>query len=395
MRIYIVPAWYPQNDDDINAVFFREQAQALAKQGYDITVLHIKPISVTNVFKKPWHQIRHWQDGKVRTVFHKVIVPIPGKLNGIQEKYISNLYYKVIKKQIEEDKKVGLVPPDILHAHVSHSCGYYCLKTADKLGLPLIVTEHYSGLLLGTATSREHQRVKETIEKSNGFIFVGSNFQKKLCEKLKIKKTTYVIPNMVDSFFFEEIKAEETKKQPFTFLVACHLKKNKSVDLVINAFHNTFQKQEPVRLIVAGDGEELQALKKLVANLREEDRISFYGKYSRQQGKELFSTANAFVLTSKVETFGIVYLEALASGIPCIATKGQGGDDIINDTNGFLVEYGDESQLCLAMRQLYENRNRYNKDLIQKDCQARFSEETICKRLENIYKIGLAKLEEN
>lgn len=386
MKIYIIPAWYPQSESDINAIFFREQAQALVKRGHDVTVLHIEPLSITNVFKNSWHEKRVWQDGKVRTIFHKVIVPVPGKMSSAQEKYISNLYYNIIKKQIEEDKKGGLGKPELLHAHVSHSCGYYCLKAANRLNLPLIVTEHYSGLLLGTATEREYLRVKDTIEKSDAFIFVGSNFQKSICEKLEIKKPTYVIPNMVDSSFFEEKQSEESKPESFTFLVACHLKKNKSVDLVIEAFHNAFKKQEPIRLVVAGDGEELNALKSMTKKLGEEDRIFFYGKYTREQSRELFSMADAFVLTSKVETFGIVYVESLAAGIPCIATKGQGGDDIINDLNGLLVEYGNEKQLCLAMRKLYENRNYYDKETILKDCQARFSEDVICHKIEDIYK---------
>ncbi len=385
MKIYIIPAWYPQNEQDIIAIFFREQAQALAKAGHDVTVLHIEPISVTNVLSKPWHHTRVWHDGKVRTIFHKVIVPIPGKLTYIQEKHISNLYYSIIKKQIELDKKLGLNEPDILHAHVSHSCGYYCIKAAKMLNLPLVVTEHYSGLLLGTATEREYQRVKQTIEKSDAFVFVGTNFQKSICKKLQIKKDTYVIPNLVDSAFFEENHCKPKKSDIFTFLVACHLKKNKSVDLVLKAFNKTFDKKEPVKLIIAGDGEELELLRTLANNLSEEDRVLFYGKYTREQSKELFSTANAFVLTSKVETFGIVYLEALSSGVPCIATKGQGGDDIINSSNGFLVEYGNEEQLCLAMRKLYENRDFYNRESIKLDCQSRFSEDVICKQIKEIY----------
>lgn len=386
MRLYIIPAWYPQNDNDVTASFFREQAQALAKNGHDVTVIHIESLSVTNLLRKPWHEQRFWQDGRVRTVFHKVIIPIPGKLVGLQEKYISKLYYKIIKKQIEADKKAGLKVPDILHAHVSHSCGYYCLKAARLLKLPLVVTEHYSGLLLGQATEREYQRVKETIEKSDRFIFVGSNFRRAICEKLGIKKPTFVVPNMVDGCFFEKNEEQKNQSKQFTFLVACHLKKNKSVDLVIKAFHKAFGREEPVKLVIAGDGETLAELRTLTEELTEQDRVTFFGRYKRSQSGQLFADADAFVLTSKVETFGIVYLEALASGVPCIATKGQGGDDIINESNGFLVEYGDEDQLCLAMRSLYENRDRYNKESIKQDCMDRFSEAAVCEKIEDVYK---------
>jgi glycosyltransferase involved in cell wall biosynthesis len=154
MKLFIIPAWYPQNKDDITASFFREQAHALADNGHDVTVIHIEPVSFSKLLRQPKHDIRLWQDGNVRTIFHKVIVPIPGKFADAQDKYISKLFYKIIQDQIEKDKAEGLSGPDILHAHVSHSCAYYCLYAKEKLNIPLVVTEHYSGLLLGTANER-------------------------------------------------------------------------------------------------------------------------------------------------------------------------------------------------------------------------------------------------
>ena len=100
---------------------------------------------------------------------------------------------------------------------------------------------------------------------------------------------------MVDSFFFKQEDNKDSQSECFTFLVACHLKKNKSVDLVIKAFHKAFQKQENVKLIIAGDGEELDNLKKLATKAQEEDRISFFGKYTRKESAKLFGSVDAFV----------------------------------------------------------------------------------------------------
>lgn len=83
MNLYIIPAWYPQNDDDVTAIFFREQAHALAERGHNVTVIHIEPVSVTQCLSKKWHSERVWQDGNVRTIFHKVIIPIPAKLGKV------------------------------------------------------------------------------------------------------------------------------------------------------------------------------------------------------------------------------------------------------------------------------------------------------------------------
>ncbi len=384
MNLYIIPAWYPQNENDVTGIFFREQTQALAERGHNVTVIHIEPISVTQVMSNPWHSERIWQDGLVRTIFHKVIIPIPGKFGDLQDKYISNLFHKIIKKQIEKDKLEGIPSPDLIHAHVSHSCAYYCIEAAKKLPLPLVVTEHYSGLVLGTASDKDYARVANTIEHSNAFIFVGSNFQKNVCERLSIEKQTNVVFNMVDTDAYHIDNND--RAQEFTFLSACHLTPNKSIDLVIKAFNRAFDKDTPVRLIVAGDGIAMNDLKELTNKLDENHRISFFGRYKKEQAKDLFSTSNAFVLTSKVETFGIVYLEALASGIPCIGTKGQGADDIINETNGYTVEYGNIDELADRMKYLYDHQNDYNQASLRNDCIERFSKASISVELEKIYK---------
>ena len=382
MKIFIIPAWYPSNESDLNGIFVRQQAHALADRGHDVTVIHIEPISFTRLCRQKKHEVRLWQDGNVRTFFHKVVVPIPGKLADWQDNYLSNLYCRIIREHIEEDKKNGLPDPDVLHAHVSHSCAYYCLYAKEKLNIPLVVTEHYSGLLLGTATEREYDRVRETINGADAFIFVGSNFQKALCNKLGIHKETYVIPNMIDTSAFE-IKNAENKC--FTFLIACHLKKHKSVELVVTAFHQAFDFSCPVKLIIAGDGDDRKNLESLITQYNEGNRISLFGRYSSEQAKELFSNSDAFVLTSKVEPFGIVYIEALASGLPCIGTKGQGADDIIDDDNGYLVEYGKIDELAQKMKELYFNKSRYTPANIRQKCIDLFSSDSVCRRIEEIY----------
>ena len=383
MNLFILPAWYPQNEKDVTACFFREQAQALSKRGHLVTVIHIKPLSFTKIFRAKWHSKRIWQDGEIRTVFHQVIVPIPGKFNRLQNWYLLRLYYHIIKKQIKADEKNGMSKPDILHGHVSHSCAYYGLHAARKLDLPYVVTEHYSGLLLGTASKEDYARVRETILLSDAFLFVGSNFQTQICKKFGIQKQTYVVPNMLTVADFSFDKKEKT--EAFTFLSACHLTENKSIDKVISAFHEAFPNDSSKKLVIAGDGALRGKLEQFVRQLGETERITFFGRYGREQVNDIFGKADCFVLTSQVETFGIVYLEAMACGLPCIGTKGQGAEDIITEENGIKISYGNQQELVAAMRFMAEHREKYNREKIHQDCDQRFSEESVCRQIEEIY----------
>ena len=390
MKLYIIPSWYSIRNDESSTSYFREQAQALSERGNDVTVINIRLLSISNIGKKKFISKKIWQDGNVRTILYETLVPIIGKLASLQEKYISSLYYKIIKNQIEKDVLNGLGKPDLIHAHISHNCGFYCIKAKQKCNVPLVVTEHFSGLLIGNIKPREYDRVKETINQSDAFIFVGTNLQQKVVDKLNIQKKTFFIPNMVDENNFY-ISDNPKRNDSFTFLTACGLKKNKSVDLVIKAFHQTFADSEKVKLIIAGDGVERLNLEKLVCDLGENQRISFFGKYSKRQSSELFANSNAFVLTSQIETFGIVYVEALLSGVPCIGTKGQGPEDIINESNGFKVQYGDIEELSNKMRILYDSGKKFDSQKLRNDAIANFSKETICNKIEKIYQYVLER----
>ena len=387
MNLYIIPAWYPQDENDITACFFREQAHALAERGHDVTVIHITPVSFTRAFRQPWRMSREWQDGKVRTIFHEAVIPIPAKLGRVQDRYISHIFTKIIRQQIQDDIKHGLQRPDVIHAHVSHSCAYYCLDAAQALKIPLVVTEHYSGLLLGTASAADYERVRQTILKSDAFIFVGSNFQRTICAKLGIDKKTYVIPNMIDTSLFDStVVAPKQRDGAFTFLTACRLDANKSVDLVIKAFHEAFPRDANVKLEIAGDGVARPALEALVRDLNEQGRVHFIGAYSRTELPTIFSPADAFVLTSRIETFGIVHIEALMCGLPCIGTAGQGAEDIIDDSNGIKVEYGDEQALVNAMSLMASHPEKYNKATFRDNCIKSFSSKTITSDLGSLYR---------
>ena len=97
------------------------------------------------------------------------------------------------------------------------------------------------------------------------------------------------------------------------------------------------------------------------------------------------AVADAFVLSSRNETFGVVIIEALALGKPVIATQCGGPESILRPADGLLVPVDDVSAMANAMCQLIERRNDYDPVEIRQSCVARFSETAIAKRLNWIY----------
>jgi glycosyltransferase involved in cell wall biosynthesis len=95
---------------------------------------------------------------------------------------------------------------------------------------------------------------------------------------------------------------------------------------------------------------------------------------------------DVFVLSSIVETFGVVLIEVLAVGKPVVATKCGGPEDIVNQDNGILVPTKDVHALAEAMYNIYLNINKYDASLIRNDCISRFGKDSFVEKLRHIYK---------
>jgi len=130
-------------------------------------------------------------------------------------------------------------------------------------------------------------------------------------------------------------------------LASGRLHKFKQFDLLIKAFSNIKDKHPDWHLVILGDGEERDDLNQLVCNLEMVDSVYFPGKVGNMS--EWYERANIFVLSSVVEGFPNVLLEAMAYGLPCISFDCDTGPrDMIQDgINGILVS-PNEKELGLS-----------------------------------------------
>jgi teichuronic acid biosynthesis glycosyltransferase TuaC len=104
---------------------------------------------------------------------------------------------------------------------------------------------------------------------------------------------------------------------------------------------------------VIGDGPELTRLFKLAEKLGVLTRIRFQGRQSRNEVAEAYRRCSVFVLPSRYEGLGCVYLEAMASGKVAVGCRGQGIEEVIrHGENGWLVPPEDLPELIEALRRL-------------------------------------------
>jgi len=98
------------------------------------------------------------------------------------------------------------------------------------------------------------------------------------------------------------------------------------------------------KLVIVGAGKERRRLCDLAG-----EGVEFTGALSRSETRRQMWSANALVLPSEFETFGVVLIEALATGIPVIATRCGGPEEIVTPAEGVLINRGDETELTRAM----------------------------------------------
>lgn len=265
------------------------------------------------------------------------------KINYTQ-KDIDYIYNKVNNSITDEFK------PNIILCHMINPSLYIGILLKRAFNIPLILTMHTTDLInLSKKNSRfkNYNHIKDSID---GLGFRSEKLKRDYNLLYNIEDTTnqFIIHSGIDSNFIinrsDLIKKEE--KRVNSIFVASNLIPLKNVDVIIKAF-NKLNNQEII-LEIAGDGPEEKKLKALAENSPIRENIKFLGRLNRDRTLEKMRKSDIFVMVSSPETFGLVYLEAMASGCIVIGSKGEGIDGVIRDgENGYLCTPRDINKLVM------------------------------------------------
>jgi glycosyltransferase involved in cell wall biosynthesis len=184
----------------------------------------------------------------------------------------------------------------------------------------------------------------------SSYVTACSNYLSRIVEKTynlsnHSVKTVY---NGVDLTRFENISRNKTNKE-YIFAFG-RLETHKGFDILIQAFSKIQNKK--IRLFIAGEGSELFQLKNQAKQILISDRVTFLGRLSAVEIASYSSKASINVIPSKREPFGIVVLEAIASGRPVLATNVGGIPELYKKEFGLLVKPNDVTGLSNAINKI-------------------------------------------
>jgi glycosyltransferase involved in cell wall biosynthesis len=368
MNILLLTHSYPDSDNKWQGVFIREQAKALSTK-HDITVLHFKvdyshfaPFSKYSFTKK--------YNGRVTEYEVKINKSFP-VIN--QLKYLTGTY-SFIKNEILDHKEI-----DIIHSHLSYPAGFLGSVIQKRKKIPNILTEH--SWIWRYFRSWIHKKCVHYALKNSSFIVAVSEALKDDISSFCNRKIE-VIPNVVE---VEKFSLSEEKKSGTLNLGILGGMGNlrKGLDILLESV--SMLKQMDLTVHIGGDGVLLEKFKKISKDLGVYEKCRFYGEISSENIIDFYSMLDLFVLASRDETFGVVVVEAMASGLPVIATDCGGPREIITKETGILVEKENPGELARAIVFMSENLGSYEKNVIRKYALEKYGRKAFVERVDQLY----------
>ncbi|MGE8204309.1 N-acetyl-alpha-D-glucosaminyl L-malate synthase BshA [Heyndrickxia sp. NPDC080065] len=236
---------------------------------------------------------------------------------------------------------------DILHVHYAmpHAVCAILGKQMAGTDVKIVTTLHGTDItVLGNDPSLT-EAIRFGIEHSDYVTAVSKALVMQTMELIQPQKMIDTVYNFIDERIYKKMDSEHLKSE-YGILphekILIHVSNFRSVKRVPDVVKVFARIKEyiPAKLLLVGDGPEMTIICSLVQELNLKEHVLFLGKQDNLE--ELYSISDLLLLLSQKESFGLVALEALACGVPCIGTNVGGIPEVITDgLNGFICELGD------------------------------------------------------
>lgn len=377
VRIIILPTAYPNPYNSYTSIFVQDQVTALKRyhdNTLDMEVVGAIPISLKDVLRTKWFSF-----GLQRSVHHGIRVtlflfPAIPKL-----RHVNNVIRYLLNKKLLKYYTKERGTPDLIHVH-NVVAAEAALWYRQRYHVPYCITEHSSAFGRHLLTPYELSIYQTLYRHATYNIAVSQKLSHDL-HHLSSKVFKY-IPNVIHTDFFLP-PTHRTPSSTFTFINVAYLNDNKNHLLLIEAFAALCATHTAIHLHIVGSGSLYNRLQEKIRELQMHEQITLHGFATRDTVLDLLQHADAFVLSSHYETFGVAIIEAMSCGLPVISTKCGGPESIIiNDTLGILVDNRHEA-LVDGMQTIIQT--EYNSDVIRDHVIKNFSEKIIGEKLVSLY----------
>lgn len=278
-------------------------------------------------------------------------------------------------------KKMNL---DVIHSNIEFTIGVFARVVSVQLDIPLVHTYHtkwedYTHYLTKNIKVLD-KLSKEAVKYLS--IFFGDKTTTELIvptkkiydlfkNKYNVDKNIHIVPTGIETnrFYKENFPSKEVnklkrslgiKKKDYVVLTVSRLAKEKSIDRIIENHKKIIEKYPNIKLLIVGDGPDMDKLKEQAQSLGIEKSVIFTGKIMIDNIPIYYQLGDIFVTASTTETQGLTVIEAMCASLPIIAVEDESfKNSVIDDYNGYLFNTDDEYINYIS--KIYENKFLYDR----------------------------------
>ena len=376
-HILFLPRWYPHQFDPMFGLFIKKHAEAVSLYN-QVSVLYIQGINSKEDFKKK----QTFESPNLFTQIYYYRISANKLWNVVRFWFYLIIGYLLIQK------KKG--KPDLVHVHILTRLGIFALILKWIYKTPYIITEHWSRYLPETNSYKGWLRKKLgkiVVRKAKAILPVSKALADAMKNHGLLNMNYQIIPNVVEDIFYEPLN-KSAKNHPIVFLhVSTFEDRSKNISGILRVIKQLSETRLDFEFWFVGDGIDFEAMKNYSMTLKiPTEVIRFYGI---RQGKDLaniYHQADYLVMFSNYETFLVVINEAQACGLPVVCTRVGELSQLINETNGFLIEPRNEKQLESTLNNILINKPSFNASEIQKKAKKEYRYDAVSQRLNTIYR---------
>jgi len=330
VKVLFLTYWFPTDSNPQKGIFILEQAKALRKVGVEVTIVHVRIEADKGLVRNAV---------SVGEIDSLPLVTID--LSGSLWKLVYTFYpaQLMLIRQSLRKARLRLDGFDVIHSHVVHPAGAIGNRLAKEFGKPHFISEHWSNLEYYFSKNWFSSWGKAAYSDAKRIFVVSEFLRKGTARFVPDPSKLEVIPNVVSAEAFK-FRARPVGTS-YYFVMAAKWNRSKRVikrpKLLIKAVAEASkQLDRPVILGIIGDGDRVPELKKYCEQL--EVHAQFHGFIPKEAVAKEFQKADLFLHGSEYETFSVVVAEALKCGTPVVGSNVAAIPELINASNGVLVE---------------------------------------------------------
>lgn len=369
MTILLLTHSYPDSAIKWRGLFIKDQALALSEK-HEIIVVYFK------VNYKRFAPFSKYSSVKTQTGKTTEYELTTGRSFPVinQLKYLNDTY-RFIRKEILCKKKI-----DIIHSHLSYPAGFLGTIIQKREKIPCVLTEH--SWIKKYFRSWVHKLCVLYTLKHCACVVAVSNALKDDINS-NCSRQVRVIPNVIEMGKFSVPDTIKNDNNLNIGILGGMGNYRKGLDILIKAL--SLLKDIEMTVHIGGDGKFLSTFKDLANELNVTGKCVFYGEIKPERIQDFYSKLDFYVLPSRDETFGVVVVEAMACGLPVIASKCGGPEEIITKESGVLVEKENPRELAMAIRSVAGNLGSYNRKAIRNYVLKKYGTDSFIESISDVY----------